>query len=341
MAGHIAKTGARRTAQLRPHSPRDELRTYGMVDAVNDVDPPTNAFTLAHLSDPHLTSLRGARVRQFANKRILGYLSWRQRRRYVHRADVLAAVVDDLHGHAPDHIAVTGDLTHVGLPMECRAARDWLEGLGDPQRVSVIPGNHDRYVRDDAASTVGRWRAYACGDDGSDEPPYLRRRGPAAVIGVDSAIPTAPFLAAGEVGAAQRERLARLLQKCAVEGLFRVVLLHHSPLPDGHAHRKRLRDAGPVLEILRDCGTELAIHGHGHIARIDRLSSVAGPLLVISVPSASHAGIGRAGWNSYRISGSVGSWRLDIEARRTTDQGVAKFEQHSVWWSRHAASTAR
>ena len=80
--------------------------------------PDTNAFTLAHLSDPHLTSLAAVRLRQIANKRILGYLSWRQRRRFVHRTDVLDAVVDDLKRQQPDHIAVTGDLTHIGLPAE-------------------------------------------------------------------------------------------------------------------------------------------------------------------------------------------------------------------------------
>jgi 3',5'-cyclic AMP phosphodiesterase CpdA len=291
-----------------------------------------NAFTLAHLSDPHLTTLSGVRPRELANKRILGYLSWRQRRRHVHSPAVLATVVDDVQRLAPDHIAVTGDLTHIGLPAECRAARDWLAQLGNAVTVSVVPGNHDRYVRADAASTVGQWRDYSCGDDGSAEAPYLRRRGPAALIGVDNAIPTAPFFASGEVGAPQRERLVQLLRQTGAQGLFRVVLLHHSPLPDGHRFRKRLRDAAAVLEILRDCGAELVIHGHGHVARIDRLTSTAGPLLVVAVPSASHTGIARAGWNCYRISGSAGVWQLDIEARRTTSNGVALQERRHIVW---------
>ena len=47
----------------------------------------------------------------------------------------------------PDHILITGDLTTTALPAEFRAARaalaDWL---GDPARVTIIPGNHDRYT---------------------------------------------------------------------------------------------------------------------------------------------------------------------------------------------------
>jgi 3',5'-cyclic AMP phosphodiesterase CpdA len=288
-------------------------------------------FTLAHLSDPHLTSLALVRPRQLANKRILGYLSWRQRRRFVHRTDVLETVVDDLKRQQPDHIAVTGDLTHIGLPAECRDAEAWLERLGDPAAVTVVPGNHDRYVADDPASTVDRWHAYRCGDDGSDATPFLRRRGAVALIGVDDAVPTAPFFATGEVGAAQREGLAQLLQRTGAEGLFRVVLLHHSPLPGADVFRKRLRDAAAVLSLLRDCGAELVIHGHGHIARIDRVTCAGGsPLVVVAVPSASHTGAGRAGWNRYRISGSPGAWQLDIEARRTTAGGDVAAEQSQV-----------
>src|SRR4029450_13323153 len=104
-----------------------------------------HVFTLAHLSDPHLTSLRGVRLRDLGNKRILGYLSWWRRRRRVHRIETLDAVVADMRDSAPDHIAVTGDLTHVGLPDECADALRWLQSLGNSDRVSLVPGNHDRY----------------------------------------------------------------------------------------------------------------------------------------------------------------------------------------------------
>ena len=39
------------------------------------------AFTLAHLSDLHLTSLDDVRPRELLGKRVLGYLSWHWRRR--------------------------------------------------------------------------------------------------------------------------------------------------------------------------------------------------------------------------------------------------------------------
>src|SRR4029453_14413170 len=95
-----------------------------------------HVFTLAHLSDPHLTSLRGASLRDLGNKRILGYLSWGRRRRRVHGIETLGAGFSAMRDSAPDHVAVTGDLTHVGLPDECADALRWLQTLGNSDRVS-------------------------------------------------------------------------------------------------------------------------------------------------------------------------------------------------------------
>jgi 3',5'-cyclic AMP phosphodiesterase CpdA len=302
-------------------------------------------FTLAHLSDPHLTSLHGARPRQFANKRILGYLSWRRRRRWVHRTEVLDAVVADLRNFAPAHLAITGDLTHVGLPAECEVGLRWLRDLGSGEWVSLVPGNHDRYVADDFDRTVGLWRDYFRGDDGTTDFPFIRRRGAVALIGVDTAVPTAPFLASGRIGDTQRERLATALRLARDAGLFRVVLLHHSPLVDGHRRRKRLSDAAALTDTLLTHGAELVIHGHGHEERIDWLPGAEGPMLVVAVPSASHAVLGRAGWNLYRISGEPEHWQLVVEARRSAADGFATASRQTLRWdesvSRAAATTTR
>jgi 3',5'-cyclic AMP phosphodiesterase CpdA len=302
---------------------------------LNDDRPDsTNVFTLAHLSDPHLTSLNGVTPSQLANKRILGYLSWRRRRRRIHRSEVLESVVNDIRRFSPDHVAVTGDLTHIGLAQECATALAWLKTLGSDVAVSVVPGNHDRYAPDDFADTVGRWQAFFRSDDGHPGFPFVRRRGPVALIGVDTAVPTLPFSAGGTVGAAQRTALANVLRQTGAAGLFRVVLLHHSPLADGHAWRKRLDDADALTATLCDSGAELVIHGHGHEERVDRLTSIGGPMLVIAVPSASHSGVGRAGWNQYRISGVAGQWQLEIETRRSSTSGFVTTMQDVVEWGR-------
>jgi 3',5'-cyclic AMP phosphodiesterase CpdA len=315
--------------------PRDGMKTLGRALTTAPTIPADSpgAFTLAHLSDPHLTSLVGVHLGDLTNKRILGYLSWRRRRRHVHRVETLAAVVADMRAFAPDHVAVTGDLTHVGLPEECAAAAAWLRDLGSADRVSLVPGNHDRYVAADFDRTVGLWRDHFRGDDGSIEFPFVRRRGRVALIGVDTAVPTAPFLASGRIGDAQRARLERILEQTRAAGLFRVVLLHHSPLTDGHSRRKRLGDAAQLTQTLMARGAELVIHGHGHEERIDRLQGADGPTLVVAVPSASYDEPGRAGWNRYRISGETGAWRLDLEARRSSLDGYVTTMRETVSWA--------
>jgi len=146
------------------------------------------AYALAHLSDPHLSSLDGARWSDLLNKRVLGYLSWRRRRRFVHRRDVLDRVVADLLATEPDLVLITGDLTHVGLPSECETAARWLDGFARP--LCLVPGNHDRYVADDPATTTDLFWPHRRGADES-WPPVTRIPG-LAIVALDSAGPSPP-----------------------------------------------------------------------------------------------------------------------------------------------------
>ena len=104
-------------------------------------------FRLAHLSDLHLGPMPRVRARSLMNQRVLGYLSWQKSRYRVHRRDVLDALVADLREQAPDHVALTGDLVNISLPAEFVQAAAWLRELGDAAWVTVIPGNHDAYVK--------------------------------------------------------------------------------------------------------------------------------------------------------------------------------------------------
>src|SRR5262249_41495244 len=111
------------------------------------VNHPTMAetVTIAHLTDMHLGPIAGFTPRYWNLKRALGYLNWVRKRRYDHLRPVLDRLVADLLAQAPQHIAAGGDLCNIGLPKEHAAGLAWLESLGSPQRVSVVPGNHDIY----------------------------------------------------------------------------------------------------------------------------------------------------------------------------------------------------
>jgi 3',5'-cyclic AMP phosphodiesterase CpdA len=278
-------------------------------------------FVLAHLSDPHLAPLPTPRLADLAGKRLLGWLHWRHTRHKIHRTECLDLLVRDLEAQAPDHIAVTGDLVNIALAAEFPQARVWLEGLGAPRDVTLVPGNHDAYVRPALTAHAMHWREFMRGDDTQTPAltfPFVRRRGPLALIGLSSAVPTAPFMATGRLGREQIARLEALLQRLA--GCCRVVLIHHPPGRSRSGRFKRLTDAAALRSVLKRCGAELVLHGHDHVQALDWLEGPRGPIPALGVPSASAAmvtghHVEPAAYNLYRIDGSVGAWRCELVTR--------------------------
>jgi 3',5'-cyclic AMP phosphodiesterase CpdA len=279
----------------------------------------SSMFVLAHLSDPHLGPLPSPRWRELLGKRATGFINWRRKRRLIHRGDVLARIVADLKAQAPDHIAVSGDLVNISLPGEYLPALAWLSSLGSPHDVTLVPGNHDVYIRGAAGFPQLHWSRYMRGDDGAETAfPFLRRRGPLALIGLSSAVPTAPFMATGRLGGEQLARLAPTLDDCGRKGLFRVVMIHHPPISPPARRFKRLVDGADFSAVLARHGAELVIHGHDHQHSLIELKGPHGLIPVVGVPSASEAPPGehdRAGYNLYRVEGEAGAWRCDAISR--------------------------
>ena len=285
----------------------------------------------AQISDPHLSTLEGVRPRDLLNKRALGYLSWRSKRRFEHRPEVLEALRRDLELEQLEQLLITGDLTHVGLPSEFRQASQWLRDLGSPRLLALVPGNHDSCVADDWHQTYGLWREYMESDQPSGGPdalfPSFRVRGSLAFIGLSTACPKLPLMATGTADAAQLRRLPGLLREARERGLFRVVYLHHCPLPGVEKWRKRLTNADDVSEILATEGAELVLHGHGHRAHQHEIATIDGTAPVLAVPSASALGLhgaDTAAYNRYAVTGEDGGWRLEI-SRRQYDRKSGSF----------------
>lgn len=272
-------------------------------------------FVLAHLSDPHLAPLPRPRLLELLSKRGLGYINWLRKRRSIHRADMLAALVADLKDHAPDHVAVSGDLVNLSLTSEFAAARRWLASLGDPHHVTVVPGNHDAYVRPAEKFAERHWAEFMRGDDGEGFP-FVRRRGPLALIGVSTAVPTAPLLATGRLGAAQREALDRILNQLSTEAIFRVLLIHH-PLRSKSRY-KRLTNSAQLLPLLKRHGVDLILHGHDHLHSTTWFDGPHGRIPALGVPSASSLAHGRypgAAYNLLSIERDGDAWRCEHRVR--------------------------
>jgi 3',5'-cyclic AMP phosphodiesterase CpdA len=288
--------------------------------------------TIAHLTDPHIGPLPPARARDLLSKRILGFLSWKLRRSAVHLDEVLGALVRDVHEIAPTHTVVTGDITNIALPEEFVRAARWLESLGSPRDVSIIPGNHDAYVPIPWAESLGLWAEYMAGDGASalgsaNDFPYVRERDGVAVIGVSTAVPMAPLLATGAVGRAQLERLERRLSDLGARGLFRIVLIHHPPLRGATHARKRLVDADAFCGVIERAGAELVLHGHTHRSSLMTLDSPRGGVPVIGAPSASASrkvGEHYARYHVYKIAPDAPGARVTVEVRGL-DEHTLKF----------------
>jgi 3',5'-cyclic AMP phosphodiesterase CpdA len=281
-------------------------------------------FILAHLSDPHLAPLPAARLRDLAGKRAFGYLNWTRNRHKFHRRDVLDALVSDMQAQAPDHIAITGDLVNLALEAEFAPSRAWLESVGAPDRVTVIPCNHDAYVSATRHHFAEAWGHYFDGDDRRDGGvafPSLRRRGPLALISVSSAVPTPPLMATGRLGRTQLDALERMLARLSAEQAFRVLLIHHPLHSDSRV--KRLTDSSKLRALLKQHGVELILHGHDHVHSTIWIDGPNGSIPAIGVPSASAVAHGRypgAAYNLFSIERDGDAWRCEQTVRGMDDK---------------------
>jgi 3',5'-cyclic AMP phosphodiesterase CpdA len=296
------------------------------------------AFSLAHLSDPHIPPLPSPRPVELMGKRAFGYLNWTRNRHRYHRSDVLDVLMSDLKAQVPDHIAVTGDLVNLALETEFAPARTWLENVGPPERVTLVPGNHDAYVRATSHRFAEAWKSYLVGDKAPDDDgaifPSLRRRGPLALIGVSSAVPTPLLMATGRLGKSQMEALDRLLAGLASEEAFRVLLIHH-PLRS-KAHAKRLTDAPELLALLKQHGVELVLHGHDHVHSTIWIEGPNGSSIpALGVPSASaraHGHYPDAAYNLFAIARDADGWRCRQMVRGVNDAlQVREIRRVDLW----------
>jgi 3',5'-cyclic AMP phosphodiesterase CpdA len=286
---------------------------------------------LAHLSDVHLAPLPRPQFHHLMNKRFLGYVNW-QRRKGHHRSDVLDVIVGDMLERDPGHIAVTGDLINIALPEEFILARLWLDKLGTPETVSVVPGNHDAYSPFWSDPRLRHWRPYMISNEAGAERfgahglhfPYVRLYDRIALIGLSSARATLPGMASGWLGAGQMREVANILSKLGEEGYCRIVMIHHPPLPGMTSHVRGLHDAGRFKGVLTAHGAELVLHGHNHRTVQEWLPTSSKPIPIIGVSSASllHAQPEKsASYNLFTIEEIRDRWEISMLTRRLDTTG--------------------
>ena len=289
-------------------------------------------FTLAHLSDVHLSPLPSVSLPDLLSKRFIGYLSWHLRRKSIHESAILQAVINDIKTRAPDHVALTGDLINISLLKEFDQATDWLSSFGAPDWISFVPGNHDTYVKLPWEPGLAKWSGHMTGDLNMPSTrlsgniamafPYVRQRKNIALVGLSSAINARWNKAGGTLGTRQLEALEQTLINLHQRGFYRIIMIHHPPLPGQAIDRKALSDASELKQVLQTAGAELVLHGHNHKDMHARLETATGMAHIFGVPSASVKKTSNkpaAAWYQYQIRRNKGEWQTDIEIRSFDD----------------------
>ena len=277
-------------------------------------ETPTGALRVAHFSDTHVLSLDGVQIKDFLNKRLTGAVNLALNRSKHYRVEVFEQLLDAVVASKPDHALCTGDLVNLALAPEFERVRELLEARFEANDLTLVPGNHDYYTKEAALAgcfeeSFAQYLPHQLAEPARGSYPVSRVLSNESgervvVIGLSTAIPTASFMATGEVGEAQLSEAQRLLTHEDAEGAFTLLMLHHPLFPEPKRRldaTRRLLDADRLIAELDQVAStpDLIIHGHNHEFKRMALPTTQTP--VIQVGSASRAGSKRAEFHIYVI----------------------------------------
>ncbi|WP_152051634.1 metallophosphoesterase family protein [Tautonia marina] len=222
---------------------------------------------IVHLSDIHIWRYSINPVKLWG-KRAVGMAELFTGRAKKFRLERMEDVVERVKSINADHLLITGDLTTTAMRREFEQAREALGPLlGDPDRVSILPGNHDRYtsrsVRTRAFERV--FGAFSPGDSF----PWLRHLDErTAILALDAT--RAHLSATGRLPDDQFHQARELLLTTDPRPK-RLIVACHYPVAAPEAYqselrKKRMVNAADVARWLRRVGPHLYCSGHVHAA---------------------------------------------------------------------------
>ena len=234
--------------------------------------------------------------------------------RFAAAASSWMRILEDIDHLDVDHVLFTGDLTAMGDAAEFDAVQASVRHLTTEGRLTVIPGNHDRYTDTPGKRNFERVFAEQIASampEHADETgyPFVKMLGPdVALVGLDSTrVPGWSQYVVGRLGPSQLAALTRILDDPRMVGRTVHVLSHHGPLsPDGRREwqESALIDGPSLLAVLEDRDVVLH-HGHSHVRSWQRRSGGERPHLF--------------GGGSSTEPGREGYWVLDVEDHRTVE----------------------
>ena len=253
--------------------------------------------TIIHISDLHFHSY----PQKFSDcnaKRILGAanLFIRRAREFpIKRAKLMVERIQKMDW---DHLVISGDITQLSLEREFSLAREILDPLlVKTERVSVIPGNHDRYDCNKHGTDL--FNKYFGDFFGTNELHVSKINQEWVLVGWDSAHPNDWRTAAGTVKSSTIRATEKLIDSFPDQTNF--IVVNHYPLtfPEEWKFERshELYNLVPVRNwILQNPQIRLYLHGHIHLNWFHRLHRDSAPelLLVNSAASCSKLHTGQS-----------------------------------------------
>jgi 3',5'-cyclic AMP phosphodiesterase CpdA len=231
-------------------------------------------YRLAHYSDIHFTLPPWRFVPRLFNKRMGGTVNYYLGGRGLRFKDVahrIGRLLEDVDAQQVDHAVCTGDLTAISLREEfAGCAALFGHRLLDASQLTVLPGNHDRYVQE---AVTGRFfeehfANVATGDVGSY--PHAKEILPGVtLVALDVARPTPITHSSGLCGDEKRARLQEMLTDASLKDRWVILALHYGLLRR-HGERDRpthgIRDDVELTTMLDlpEVHLDLVVHGHMH-----------------------------------------------------------------------------
>ena len=272
----------------------------------------SNPFILMHISDLHFHRLP-RHPSAYLSKRALGALNLLLRRGREFPLERARGLVKRLEQVSWHHLVISGDLTQLGTPAEFALAREVLAPLlaRGPEQVTVIPGNHDKYVAEKEGQSA--FEAYFGEFSPAASAPPRLLGGNWWLAAWDSAQP-APWNSAE--GCVPAETL--LATKSWLDGRptgSQLIVANHYPVffPSGHSQAPAhgLVNHDTVRAWLLNHPVRLYLHGHVHQNWVLTVEGNHGSLTVVnSAASTSRPAV--AGASSFhRIVLDGGEFRVE------------------------------
>jgi 3',5'-cyclic AMP phosphodiesterase CpdA len=242
------------------------------VERASALNPGKKVRRIAHLSDVHM--LESRTNPSHLHNLSLHFLSFGRVLDPEGRTRKLERALAAARQRQADHFVVSGDLTEVGAPDQFEAFAEALHGSEiDPERITLVPGNHDAYTSPDAwrQALEGPLRAFASTSSG--EPGKVVDRGDVVFLPVDVSCFQSITRSAGELTTAWADALERRLSDPGFASKAVVVVQHHQPF----AHARSawqwidgLRGHVRLMDLLARYARVQLLHGHMHKV-VDRL----------------------------------------------------------------------